>query len=58
MAFEFSGDELVLEARSARLKGKLKIEDGTHIGYWMDPDDTAAWTEVAPGSGARGLLKS
>jgi alpha-L-fucosidase len=51
-AFEFSGDELVLQARAAKVTGEsLKLENGTHLGYWTNPADTASWMLNVPAPG-------
>ncbi len=50
---DLSGDELVLQARVAKLKGKtIRFEKGSHLGYWTNPADTASWTlnVAAPGT--------
>ncbi len=50
--FKFSGDELLLQARSAAVNGKeLRLEEGTHLGYWTNPADTASWTLDVPAPG-------
>lgn len=47
--YQFSGDELVLQARDAKLAGKkIKLENGTQIGYWTDPKATASWDLNVP----------
>jgi alpha-L-fucosidase len=51
-AIALEGDELTLEARAARLSGKVnKLEDNSHIGFWSDPSDTATWTLDVPAPG-------
>ncbi|MBK1825537.1 alpha-L-fucosidase [Haloferula rosea] len=46
---QFSGDELVLQARDAKLSGpEIKLENGTQIGYWTEPDATASWALNVP----------
>ena len=55
------GNELVLEAKQARLSGKVnRLEKNQHIGYWSDASDTASWTlnVPAPGNYAVKLLYS
>lgn len=45
----FSGDELLLQARDAKLAGKaIKLEDGAEIGHWTDPSATASWDLNVP----------
>ncbi|MGJ8654517.1 MAG: alpha-L-fucosidase [Opitutaceae bacterium] len=47
--YQFSGDELVLQANAATLKGEaIKLEEGKHIGYWTDPEATASWDLNVP----------
>lgn len=47
--YQFTGDELVLQADAAKLKGKeIKLEEGKHIGYWTDPNATASWDLNVP----------
>ncbi|MDF7823541.1 alpha-L-fucosidase [Pontiellaceae bacterium B12227] len=51
-ALELSGDELMLQARNAVLKGKaIKLENNSHIGFWTDPMATASWTLNVPAPG-------
>ena len=51
--YKFTGDELVLQAAAAKLKGKeIKFEEGKHIGYWTDPKATATWALNVPAPGA------
>jgi alpha-L-fucosidase len=50
--YDFSGNELVLDARLASLKGNtVKLQGGSHIGYWTNPADTASWTLNVPAPG-------
>ncbi|MDF7801309.1 alpha-L-fucosidase [Pontiellaceae bacterium B1224] len=47
--YQFSGDELVLQANVATLNGKtIKLEKNTHIGFWTNPNDTAFWILNVP----------
>ena len=50
--YQFSGDELVLQARAAKLSGKkITLENGVHIGYWSEPNATASWDLNVPAPG-------
>lgn len=50
--YQFTGDELVLQARAAKLHGKnITLEKGTHIGFWTKPEATAKWELNVPAPG-------
>jgi len=51
-AYKFTGDELVLQAREAKLSGnKIALQDGKKIGLWTDAQATATWTLNVPAPG-------
>ncbi|WP_372806774.1 alpha-L-fucosidase [Pontiella sp.] len=51
-ALEHSGNELILQARSATLEGQaITLENNSHIGFWTNPEATASWTLDVPAPG-------
>ncbi|MGJ8639209.1 MAG: alpha-L-fucosidase [Opitutaceae bacterium] len=50
--YAFTGDELILQAGGAELRGKeIKLVDNSHIGFWTDPNATATWEMNVPAPG-------
>ncbi len=49
VGLKLKGDELMLQATAARLRGKEnRLQHNSYIGYWTDPSDTASWTLNVP----------
>lgn len=50
--YAFTGDELILQARDAKLQGpEIALQEGSHIGFWTDPEATASWELQVPAPG-------